>query len=90
MPGAAAAENGSFSGSLSPARFVQRGIRLLIDFSASLADQSNKPSNAGFVLSGSPHPPRRPAAPEPMFLDQLLRQAAIAGCSGRDRGAQVG
>jgi uncharacterized protein with NAD-binding domain and iron-sulfur cluster len=78
VPGAISGE----SGSLSPARFVQRGVRLLVDFSASLADQTNKPWNAGFVLSGSPHPPRRPNTPGAVFLGQALRQAAIVGVVG--------
>lgn len=67
---------------LTVAAFVQRGLGLLVDFSASLTSRPAAPEAAGVVLSGSPHPPRR-AGPRPASgFAELLRQAEIAATVG--------
>jgi uncharacterized protein with NAD-binding domain and iron-sulfur cluster len=44
---------------LSPAAFVQRGLRLLVDFAASLNPPPAPWQSVGIVLSSSPRPPSR-------------------------------
>jgi uncharacterized protein with NAD-binding domain and iron-sulfur cluster len=65
---------------LSPAAFVQRGLRLLVDFAASLAPPSAPSDLACVVLSGSPQRPtgRRGGLRE----GALIRQAETALSAG--------
>jgi uncharacterized protein with NAD-binding domain and iron-sulfur cluster len=65
------------AGPLSAAMFVQRGLRLLADFTASVREEP--PALAGVVLSASPNPPRRPA---PDDFASIVRQAEIAALIG--------
>jgi uncharacterized protein with NAD-binding domain and iron-sulfur cluster len=65
---------------LSVAAFVRRGLRLLLDFSASIRPE---PVPAGVVLSSRPDPPPVRAAASPLAeLGALLRQAEIAAMIG--------
>ncbi|MDA0179510.1 FAD-dependent oxidoreductase [Solirubrobacter phytolaccae] len=69
---------GGATGPLAVATFVERGLRLLADFAASVRAEPS-PVAAGVVLSASPHPPRQ-AAPDDFA--SVLRQAEIATLIG--------
>jgi uncharacterized protein with NAD-binding domain and iron-sulfur cluster len=78
-PGADSAAGGP----LSVATFVRRGLRLLIDLSASIRRRDAAPEPAGVVLSSLPTPPARPDRALPLAeLAAVLRQAEIAAMAG--------
>jgi uncharacterized protein with NAD-binding domain and iron-sulfur cluster len=65
---------------LSVAAFVRRGLRLLLDLSASIR---REPVPAGVVLSGRPDPPPAAGAGSPLAeMGAVLRQAEIAAMVG--------
>jgi uncharacterized protein with NAD-binding domain and iron-sulfur cluster len=61
--------------------FVERGLRLLIDFWASVNDDRAASPSTGIVLSGSPDPPHVESA-SPSSLGQLLRGSEITAMIG--------
>jgi uncharacterized protein with NAD-binding domain and iron-sulfur cluster len=68
---------------LSVATFVRRGLRLLMDFSASIRRREAAPEPAGVVLSSLPHAPAVAERALPLAeLGALLRQAEIAAMVG--------
>jgi uncharacterized protein with NAD-binding domain and iron-sulfur cluster len=79
-PGAGSAAGGP----LSVATFVRRGLRLLMDLSASIRRREAAPEAAGVVLSSLPTPP--PAPPDRALplaeITAVLRQAEIAAMVG--------
>ena len=72
---------GATAGPLALATFVERGLRLLADFAASVRAEP-PPVPAGVVISASPLPPRQ-AAPDDFA--SVVRQAEIAALVGAVR-----
>ncbi len=69
---------------LTPTRFVERAVGLLVDLAGSLDHRTHANPPGRAVLSASPHPPRRRADPMRQFLDfgGMVRQAELAGLVG--------